>query len=221
MDDQKFFIDREDAGVKLSKKLAEKREKFSHVIALPRGGVIVASEIAKKFHTPIDVLVVRKIGRLQNPEFGIGAISEKNNLIWDLGSMKKYGITKKEMHPTLLKEQLELQRRMKIYRGEKSPQKVFGKNIILVDDGAATGVTALAAIKTVQSYKPADIVLAVPVCSLYAKRLIEKEGVKVISFLFPEPFHSIGSFYQNFKQVTDREVLLVLNNSNYLPVGED
>ena len=159
-----IFKDRIDAGKQLADKLEEfKDNKDVVLLALPRGGIILAYEVAKKINAPIDIVVPRKIGAPDNEEFAIGAITETGEGIFNYDVINSYGISKEYIDQKVEEEKKEAERRLKVYRGKKKAINLKDKIVILVDDGIATGNTIFAAIKSVKSKKPKKIIVAVPV----------------------------------------------------------
>lgn len=204
------FISRIHAGQILAKELLHTSKKLPIVLGLARGGVIVASEVARRLHAPLDVLVVRKIGSPQNPEFGIGAISEDDVVLWERESIQRAGLCDEDLEKMKAKEEDELHRRITLYRKGKPLPEMTGKTVIIVDDGVATGVTARAAIKTVQKHGPSEFIFASPVCSGESFQDIKKEATYTKCCIVPSDMQAIGKYYQDFHQVTDKEVLEAL-----------
>lgn len=210
-----ILIDRQDGGQSLAVELSKlnlSRETLV-VLALPRGGVILADEIARELHVPFEILVVRKIGSPFNPELAIGAIAEGNSQVFDESSLSRLKMSQAEFQAIVDREELELKRRVNIYRPGRHLPDMNNKTVILVDDGLATGFTALAAIKTVSQYQPQSIMVVSPVCSQRAARLIKREA-ELLCIYSPPEMSAIGAYYTNFDQVTDQEVLEILTHSN-------
>lgn len=211
-----IFRDRFDAGKKLAQKLLENQISNALVLALPRGGVPIGLEVAKALNAPLDVLVVRKLGSPFNPEFGIGAVAPENVIVLDQNSIDYLGISSEEIKKIILKEQQEMERRIKLYRGEQPVPEVKGKTVVLVDDGLATGVTARAAIKAILRHNPQKLIVAMPVCALDAvegiKTLIRPQD-EIICLSTPYDFAAVGSWYQNFEQLSDQEVIEMLEQA--------
>lgn len=201
-----IFQNREEAGIKLAQKLGKYRQKNTLVLALPRGGVPVALQIAKSLNSPLDVYIVRKIALPSNPELAIGAVAQGGILYIDQLAIHDLKIPKKLISEITQKELLEITRRRKVYRGNRPPVAVKGKTIILVDDGIATGATIKAAIRAIRKQHPAGIIIAVPVSpediamdlSLQVNEFISLETIKF--------FTAVGAYYKNFAQITDNDV---------------
>jgi putative phosphoribosyl transferase len=205
------FENRHSAGVLLATLLepyAGRRDAI--VLALPRGGVPVAFEIAKQLHVPLDVLIVRKLGVPGQPEVAMGAITMNNEPVFNNEVVRELHISHHEIDQVLAAEQQELKRREKIYRHGRGPLAVTGKIVILVDDGVATGATIRAAIAALRRLQPAFIIVAVPVLakSVYAKLALIAD--KVVYLAKPENLYAVGAHYEEFDQTTDKEVTMLL-----------
>lgn len=206
-----MFQDREEAGNKLKEELRKyKDKKDTLVLAVPRGGVVLGKIIADYLALPLDILVVRKIGYPQNPEFAVGAINQAGEIIKNPETEISYDYLKEEG----LKQQKEIIRRLKEYRGEKKELKIENKNVIIVDDGIATGLTTQSAINFVKLKGAKKIILAVPVIASNTAERIKKEVDELVYLLSPEVFFAVGQFYSYFPQVTDSQVKKILNQKN-------
>lgn len=205
-----IFRNRESAGLLLAKRLLKYKKEDLIILALPRGGVVVAEEVAKKLERPLEVIVARKIGSPYNSELGIGAISENNVQILDTHTIQLIGVSSLHIHEIIEREQKELKRRIKLYRKGKSLPSLQNKTVILIDDGVATGATARAAIETIYKLQPLRLIFAVPVCSPDVAEVLQKEVDEFICLYIPNSLEAIGQFYQNFDQVTDDEVMNIL-----------
>lgn len=211
-----LFVDRFDAGRKLAEKLGWLKVQDVIVLALPRGGVPVGYEIAKRLGAPLDVLVVRKLGAPKNSEFGIGAIAPENVRVLDETAIKALGVSAKEIEKVESAERNELGRRLRLYRGKASSPDLSVKTVILVDDGLATGVTAEAAIKYVLKYNPEKLVIAIPVCALDSVHRIQdmlRAKDETVCLSTPHDFGAVGLWYRDFGQVTDEEVVSLLQEN--------
>ena len=207
-----IFENRQEAGKQLAQKLRKLVRDRPIILALPRGGVPVGYEIARLLHAPLEVIVVRKIGAPDNSEFGIGAIAEGGIKILDEPVVEFIGLSKKELNKLIKKEEKELRRRVAIYRDNKQLSDLSGRTVIIVDDGLATGITARAAISSVKQKKPKQIIFAAPVC---AYETIQDLGLlkdKVICLVAPRDMVAIGLWYQNFDQLSDKQVKEMLDN---------
>ncbi|WP_040728326.1 phosphoribosyltransferase [Thiomicrorhabdus sp. Kp2] len=183
------------------------------VLALPRGGVPVAYEIAKSLHAPLDLILVRKLGVPQFPELAMGAIASGDIEFLNQTVIQSYSIQQPEIEKVKAFETQELKRRETLYKGNKPPVVLNNKNIILVDDGLATGATMFAAIKAVKSQNPSSITVAVPVAPADTLKQISQQVDKVICLLQPNDLGSIGQYYSDFSQVSDAEVKAQLNQA--------
>ncbi len=206
-----IYKNRQEAGRLLAEKLIKYKKEKPVVIALPRGGVIPAYEVAKVINAPLDVLVTRKLGAPFQPELGIGAIGPNNVQILNLDSIRFLGISKDEMEELIKRETMEMHRRMKLYRKGMQQLNLEGKIVIIVDDGLATGVTAGAAVLTIRHMTPEKIILAVPVSPPDTAEKFREEVDEFICLQEPVNFYAVGQFYENFEQVSDEEVISLLN----------
>jgi putative phosphoribosyl transferase len=180
------------------------------VIALPRGGVPVAREVALALDAPLDVLAVRKLGAPHNPEYGVGAIVEDGTRVIDAEAVAGLGLSGGALDSIAAREVAELDRRVAAFRRGRSPVELRGRTVIVVDDGVATGVTDAAALRAVRRRDPRRVVLAVPVCALDSARRLREEADDVVFLLTPELLYGVGQWYRDFSQVSDREVIQVL-----------
>lgn len=208
-----IFEDRRHAGKSLAAhvKLTDEEKSNTIVLALPRGGVPIAFEVAQALNCPLDVLIVRKIGHPRNSEYGIGAITEDGSYWLDPEASVSH-ITSLVIDSIIAKEKKELDRRIAKYRDHDLPN-LAGKNIILVDDGIATGVTAKVAARYLKSLRVRKIILAVPVCAADSAKKLRQEIDQVICINEPVYFLGVGEFYKKFDQTTDEEVLDLLGRS--------
>lgn len=205
------FRDREEAGKKLAEALARLKGKDAIVYALPRGGVVVAAEIAKKLEAPLDIVITRKIGYPFNPEFAIGAVAESGEAIWN--EEETAAISRNWLESEVKKERTEAARRRELYLKGKEPVSAKGKIAVLVDDGVATGLTMILAVRELKKHNPAKIIVAVPVAPRDFIELLKKEGgTELVALSIPENYlGAVGAYYENFWQVEDDEVIALLN----------
>lgn len=216
------FQNRRDAGRQLAAKLkAYKNHVGIFVFGLARGGMVVAYEVAKELEAPLDVFLVRKLGVPWEPELAMGAIAEGGVTIINQNIVAGLNITEKELRHVIEQEKKELVRRQRIYRGHRTPPIVQGREIILVDDGLATGATMQAAVKALKERGAKRIIIAVPVGETETCNSLRPEADDVICLLTPCPFEAIGNWYEQFEQTTDEEVvgLLARSQSKYLLNG--
>ena len=204
------FVDRRDAGGRLARRLRHLRDEEPVVVALPRGGVPVACEVASALEAPLDVIVVRKLGAPVEPELGIGAIGEDGVLLVDRLAVAYLGIPDEELQAVVERERAELERRVRRYRGERPPMPVDGRTVILVDDGVATGGTARAGARILRARGAARIVLAVPVGSPDLHDRIGADVDELVQLEAPLDFFAVGHAYESFDQLSDDEVRALL-----------
>jgi putative phosphoribosyl transferase len=181
------------------------------VLALPRGGVPVAREVADALAATLDVLVTRKIGYPYQPELGVGAIAEGGEPVYDDELLRRLGLSRGDLAPVVARERAELDRRVSVYRGGRPAPDVTGRPVILVDDGLATGVTARAALRSLRSRRAGQTILAVPVAAPSSASSMLREADSVVALALPEAFRSVGEWYVSFGQLTDSDVLELLD----------
>lgn len=210
-----LFNDRIDAGQQLAKALGQYADTENVVVlALPRGGVPVAFEVAKTLHAPLDVMVVRKLGVPGHKELAMGAIASGDIRVMNEGIVTQLHIPQQAIDEVAEQEGLELERRQRLYRGDKASCEIQNKTIILVDDGIATGATMRAAIAAIKQQQPAQLVVAVPTSALDTYRIISAEVDNIICLSTPEPYIAVGCWYRNFSQTSDEEVSLLLRKAS-------
>lgn len=216
-----LFKDRTAAGQVLAQKLADYANRPNVlVLALPRGGVPVGFEVAQALNAPLDVLVVRKLGVPENEELAMGAIASGGVRILNQSIVEQIQIPDEIIATVAAQEQGELERRERMYRGDRPFPDLSGKIVILVDDGLATGATMWAAIIAVRQKQPQEIVVAVPVAAPETCEEICSKVEKIICANTPSPFYSVGMWYEKFPQTTDDEVRELLNKAtnNHQPL---
>jgi len=206
------FINRQQAGILLAERLREMPLAEPLILALPRGGVVVAHEIAKALGAPLDVLVVRKVGAPIHPEFALGAVTEDGHFWLDSHAIRYVGADPAEVEQVLAREKEEVQRRIRLYREDRPLPSLRDRTVVLVDDGLATGATARVACAYLKQQGASDVLLAVPVCSYKTAELLRKE-VEVVCLDEPDLFYAVGQFYEDFTQVSDQEVIRLLRGS--------
>ena len=210
----KRFEDRIDAGQQLAEALKKYQdEQGVLILALPRGGVPVAYEIASILHLPMTVFIVRKLGVPGHEELAMGALAEENICIMSDGLVKQLGISDEQVRFVVEKEKEELKRRIQYYRQAQALPSFLKKTIILVDDGIATGSTMKAAIIAIRTCQPKEIILAVPVASQDSLSELSRLVDKVVCLMSPEPFYSVGQWYEAFPQTSDEDVIALLEKS--------
>jgi putative phosphoribosyl transferase len=201
------FQNRADAGRKLAEKLmacADRPDVL--VLALPRGGVPVAYEVALVLHAPLDVFLVRKLGVPGQPELAMGAIATGGVRVLNEDVILALGIPEEVIEKVSAEEQQELARRERLYRGDNPPPDLRGRTIILIDDGLATGSTMRAAVAAARKQQPARVVVAVPVAAPTTCEELQAELDEMVCVFTPEPFHAVGLWYETFSQTTDEEI---------------
>jgi predicted phosphoribosyltransferase len=204
------FADRREAGRLLAEQLQDVRAADPVVLALPRGGVPVAAEVAAALDGPLDVLAVRKLGAPGNPEYGVGALAEDGTRVIDPEATAVLGVRNGELAEIAAREGAELRRRLRAYRGGRPLLDLHGRTVVLVDDGAATGLTDVAAIRAVRRRGPRRVIMALPICSAEALALLRGEADQVICLRSPRPFRGVGRWYRDFSPVSDDEVVAAL-----------
>ena len=205
-----MYRDRTDAGRRLARSLAAYDRPRPLVLALPRGGLPVALPVAKALDADLDVLVVRKLGAPGNPEFAMGAVGEDGVVVVDHGIRRSMHLTPDQVDLVAARERAEVERRVQAYRGGSHALKVAGRNVVIVDDGLATGSTAAAAVRVARCLGADHITVAVPVGSQDAVERLQGMADEVVCLQIPSPFHAVGQHYASFDQVSDEQVLAVL-----------
>ena len=209
-----LFKDRTEAGKLLAKKLNEYQNKDAIVYGLPRGGVVIAVEIARYLHVPLDLIITRKIGHPFDPEYAIGALTLSGDIV---GNRELSSVDPEWLVNTMKKEQHEIQRRKERYLQKEKPQSLKGKIAILVDDGVATGFTLLAGITELRHKKPSRLIVAVPVIPQSVAKIVAEKTDKLIALATPKDndfLQSVGAYYATFTQVEDDEVVTILKRYN-------
>ena len=204
------FRHRSDAGRQLAEAVTALDLTSPIVLGLPRGGVPVAFEVAEALDAALDVFVARKIGASGHPELGIGAIAEGGAIVVDREALQARGVSGEAFDRLVDAESKELDRRVQHYRGDRRLADLEGCEVVLVDDGLATGVTAEAALRGIHSRGPRRLLLAVPVCAPAATARLRDVADEVLCVDAPTTFHAVGQFYERFDQTSDDEVIALL-----------
>lgn len=210
-----YFIDRRDAGRRLAAALERFRGEDPVVVALPRGGVPVGFEVANELGAPLDIVCVRKLGAPMQPEYGIGAIGEDGVRFVRPTEPEMIGIDEAELEQLVARETVELDRRTRLYRGDRDPVAVAGRSVLLIDDGIATGGTAIAGGRVLRARGADKVVLAVPVGPPGTPERLGDEFDEVICLAEPEVFFGISAFYADFGQTSDEEVIELLDAARH------
>ena len=209
-----LFRDRTDAGRQLAAELAPYAGRPDvRVLALPRGGVPVAFEVAKALRAPLDVFLVRKLGLPGHEELAMGAIASGGVRVLNEDVVRRAGVSDDVIDAVAAEEEEELERRERLYRGTRPPADVRDRTVILVDDGLATGATMRAAVVALRQQRPARIVVAVPVGAAETCAEFETEADVTVCAHTPEPFYGVGMWYGDFSQTTDEEVRELLERA--------
>jgi putative phosphoribosyl transferase len=205
-----YFSDRNEAGKKLAIALKDFSSKNGMVLAIPRGGVVVAYEIAKALGLPLDVIIPRKLGAPGNPELAIGAVAEDGTAILDKELVSYLGVSRSYIQEEIETQKQEIQRRLTLYRQQSSYPDLKGLDVVVVDDGIATGSTMKAALASVRNRGASSITVAIPVGPPSTIKELEKLADRVVCLYTPEFFQAIGQFYSDFSQTEDEEVVALL-----------
>ncbi len=213
MSARKLFRDRVDAGQQLAARLAGYRDEDPVVLGLPRGGVQVAYQVAQALEAPLDVCIVRKIGAPLQPELAIGAVAEEGALYLDGDLIARLGISQAEVSRLRTMQQAEVEDRVRRFRRGARPVDVYGKTVLVVDDGIATGATARAALQTLRAREPARLVLAVPVGAPDTLDQLAMIADEVVCLHPEEALFAVGLWYENFAATTDDDVVELLDRA--------
>jgi predicted phosphoribosyltransferase len=205
------FRDRTEAGRVLADRLTRYAGRTDVIVlALPRGGVPVAFEVARALRAPLEVFLVRKLGVPGHEELAMGAVASGGVRVLNDQVVRLLGISRSQIDAVAAAELEELARRERLYQGERPHPDVRGSIVILVDDGLATGSTMLAAVKALRTQQPARLVVAVPIASADTCELLREEADDVVCAFTPEPFYAVGLWYEDFSQTSDEEVRALL-----------
>jgi len=207
------FADRRAGGRAVGAALAGAQWSDPLVLGLPRGGVPVAFEVAQALDAELDVVVARKIGAPDQPELGVGAVTADGPASYDLRTLRALGLVPSELEQTCVRERAEARRREQLYRRGRPPLRVMGRDVVVVDDGLATGVTARAALDHVRALEPARLVFAAPVCAGDSAGRLREFADRVECVRCPQAFRAVGQFYVDFQQTSDDDVLELLDKA--------
>jgi len=202
-----YFRNRTEAGQVLARRLQQyKNQPDVLILGLPRGGVPVAYEVARELKAPLDVFIVRKLGVPGHEELGMGAIATGGVRTLHEGIIREIGISPQTIEAVSAREQAELERRERLYRGDRPAPTIKGRTVVIVDDGLATGSTMKAAIQAVRQQDPRQVIVAVPTAPSETCEQLKESADHVVCALTPEPFFAVGGSYADFTQITDEEV---------------
>ncbi|MGE5278204.1 MAG: phosphoribosyltransferase [Acidobacteriota bacterium] len=204
------YRDRVDGGKALAKRLGAYRGKNALVLGIPRGGVPVAAEVARELEADLDVIVARKLGAPGQPELAIGAVTANGGEFLNQEILDYVGASENYIARVRKEQMEEARRREARFRGDRPPERIPGRVVIVVDDGLATGATMRAAVRSVRKHGPARLVVAVPVGAREACEALRQETDEVVCLATPEPFGAVGYFYRNFEATEDVEVENIL-----------
>jgi putative phosphoribosyl transferase len=205
-----YFSDRVDAGKRLAQALADFHGKNAVVLAIPRGGVVVGYEIAAALMLPLDVIVPRKLGAPDNPELAIGAVAEDGSTVLDNHLITYLGVSSGYIEQESQRQRQEIARRMQVYREGNPPANLAVKDVIIVDDGIATGATMKAALASVKNRGAKSVTVAIPVGPPQTITELKHLADRVVCLYTPDYFQAIGQFYEDFNQTSDEEVIRLL-----------
>lgn len=209
-----YYHDRFEAGRVLATKLRAYADcQDVLILALPRGGIPVAYEVAKALHAPLDVFIVRKLGVPGHEELAMGALAVGGIRVLNSEIVQALQISEQAIQAVTEREQQELKRRERLYRGERPIPDVHGKIVVLIDDGLATGATMRVATKVLRQQHPSRLIIAVPVAAPSVCESFQKEADEIICVNMPEPFYGVGYWYEHFAQMTDEEAYNLLHQA--------
>lgn len=207
------FVDRHDAGRRLGRALSGARAAHPVVVGLPRGGVPVAAEVAAALDAPLDVVVVRKLGVPDQPELAMGAIGEDGVRVLNAEVLRQARVTDDELRRVEARERAELERRAARYRGARARLDLRGRDVVIVDDGVATGATARAAIAVVRALGAARVAIALPVAPPETAAVLRREADDLVVLHEPTRMWAVGQWYEDFRATSDDEVVALLQTS--------
>jgi putative phosphoribosyl transferase len=211
-----LFASRIDSGKRLAKALKGVVSKDTIVLAIPRGGVVIGYEVSKILNLPLDIIIPRKIGAPGNPELAIGAMTEDGTLLLDKSLVSRLQVSEDYIKTVSETQKLEIQRRLRLYRGDFHYPSLEKRDIILVDDGIATGSTMKAAMASVRNRGAKTVTVAIPVGPPSTIKELEIKADRVVCLYTPEPFYAIGQFYKDFTQTQDSEVIKLLKTKRQM-----
>ncbi len=205
-----MFTNRIEAGKRMAEALDHLSGEDVVVLGVPRGGVEVAAEVAAQKGWPLDIVIPKKVGAPFNPELGLGAIAPGVRVL-DERMLETLGVSEEYLEKEIRKQEDEIRRRTEAYRRDRRPLEIAGKTAVVVDDGIATGGTAVAAVRWAKEQRAKRVVLAVPVAPREAVAKLSKEADEVVCLATPEPFFAVGQWYADFPQIDDEQVIELLD----------
>lgn len=205
------FRNRQDAGQQLAQRLGYLLEREPVVVGLPRGGVPVAAEIARELKAPLDIVLVRKVGAPHRAELAAGAVGEDGITVQNTFVLRGLGLVWEDLHDQVEWERAEIARRAVTLRPDRKRVELFDRTVVVVDDGIATGSTVVAAMRVVRGLGARDVILAVPVAPADAIERMEELADEVVCLHAPVRFFAVGQWFEDFRQVSDREVRALLD----------
>ncbi|MCL1977655.1 MAG: phosphoribosyltransferase [Candidatus Bathyarchaeota archaeon] len=208
-----IFLNRIDAGRQLADALKTQSFVDGLILAIPRGGVVIGFEVAETLELPLDIIIPRKIGSPENPELAIGAMTEDGTAILDENLISYLNVSKDYIYHESEKQKQEIQRRMQVYRQNEPYPDLEGRDVIVVDDGIATGSTMKAALVSVKNRGAKSVIAAIPVGPTTTIEELKQQADRVFCLYMPEVFYAIGEFYDDFTQTSDVEVIDLLRKN--------
>jgi len=206
------FSNRRDAGQQLAAKLTAYKDKPDVIVlGIPRGGVVVAAQVARALNVPLDIFITRKIGAPFNHELALGAVASDGTVVLDEPLIHELRVPRRLIERETEIQKREIRRRLELFRKDRPALALENKTVIVVDDGIATGSTIIAALRALRHSRPARLVLAVPVAPAQAVPQLRAECDELVLLDTPEPFMAVGFFYEDFEQVTDEEAVNLLH----------
>lgn len=212
-----LFRDRADAGRRLAVRVLERQLARPVVLALPRGGVPVAVEVARRLKAPLDLVLVRKLGAPADPELAVGAVSgtpDDPQIVRHTDTLRLLGVPDGWIERAAARELVEIERRRRLYLGDRPPVDIKGRSVVLIDDGIATGATVSLALQLLRRQRPLRILLATPVAPPSALATLKPLCDDIVTLIETEDFHGVGQFYRDFHQVSDAEVMALMKGGD-------